>query len=769
MAWSPGPGHSVPSPGRVPAPAPASRPASSSSTPPPPYDSPGLGSPYEQPCQSPAGRSSVMLGPEHAWHTRDPRSSSTQSLVPSLNENEDRRTLLVVYIHGFMGDNTSFRSFPAHVHYFLREQLSESHVVHSKIYPRYKTYKAIEVARDKFSAWLEPHEGDKTDVVLVGHSMGGLLAADVALIPSPNPVYGSPFKHRILGTISLDAPLLGLHPGIITSGIASLFRKAPDPPGREQELSQGLASQNASGSMLSLQQTPSLSSDAGPSSGTMSPVPLSTLSSSISVDSQPDPNFNPTFYNDIPFVDRGFWKNVAHFAKKHYSEGLVSSTYHHLLSHLEFGSCLADYSSLKNRYNKIRRLEDVDVLNRPQGSRGEPRVRFVNYYTVSTGIPKEPPMPKRADTHLRPVAPDSQQDGAGASGASTPRISIEDYSDTEEPQTLHVLEPLPVSDDEDADHQRKDDAPNKHLENGEPRIPEPSDGGGSSNLDTQTEVQHASSAAAGEQDPTNASSTQTDPDKDETPAIDHDLPAIPDPPEPPQVPDFTKYSDKEARKQAEKEFKRTQKGYEQAVKNRDKAIKERQKLVEKRQKKAQKEADKRQKEEAKRLAKEQQAQAKQTNTGPPPPPPEDEEVGSAADPSRPSEAQVVTPAQAQILERQLTDLAFRERGEASSPPPQDDQNDGGAADEEGKASLGAAAGQRGKKKLRKFCMMPQKVGGARDRAWVEVYMKDVDEVGAHCGLFFSGPHYEILIGDVGSRIVDWVREDASTRAILAMN
>lgn len=696
-----------------------------------------------------------MLGPEHAWHTRDPRSSSTQSLVPSLNENEDRRTLLIVYIHGFMGDNTSFRSFPAHVHYFLREQLSESHVVHSKIYPRYKTYKAIEVARDKFSAWLEPHERDNTDVVLVGHSMGGLLAADVALMPAPNPVYGSPFKHRILGTISLDAPLLGLHPGIISSGIASLFRKAPDPPGREQALAESLASQNASGS-LSLQQTPSLSSDAGPSSGTMSPVPLSSLSSNTSIGSQPDPNFNPTFYNDVPFIDRGWWRNVAHFAKKHYSDGLVSSTYHHLLSHLEFGSCLADYSSLNKRYNRIRRLEDVDELNNAQGSHNGPRVRFVNYFTVSTGIPKEPPTPKRADTHLRPVAPDSQQTGAGGSQASTPRISIEDYSDNEESQTMHVLEPVPVSDDEKGD-QHETDLPNKGAQNDEPRIPESSNGGESSNLDTQTEVQNTSSTAVAEGEPTHASSAQTDPSKDGTAEIDHDLPAIPDPPEPPQAPDFTKYSDKEARKQAEKEFKRTQKGYEQAVKNREKAIKERQKLVDKRQKKAQKEAEKRQKEEAKRLAKEQ-AQGKQKNAGPP----EDEEVNSVADPSRPSEAQVVTPAQAQILERQLTDLAFRDQ-EATSPPPS--QSDDHATDR-GKATLGAAAGQ---KKLRKFCMLPQKVNGARDKTWVEVYMKDVDEVGAHCGLFFSGPHYEILIGDVGSRIVDWVREDASKRAILAMD
>ncbi len=120
------------------------------------------------------------------WTSLDPRASSAQSLVPSVGgSDEARRTLLVVYIHGFMGNDSSFRSFPAHVHDFLKHSLAESHAIHSKIYPRYKTYKAIEVARDNFSNWLEPHESDTTDVVLVGHSMGGLLAAEAVLMVSP--------------------------------------------------------------------------------------------------------------------------------------------------------------------------------------------------------------------------------------------------------------------------------------------------------------------------------------------------------------------------------------------------------------------------------------------------------------------------------------------------------------------------------------------------------------------------------------------------------
>ena len=89
-----------------------------------------------------------------SWSGEDPRSSSTQSLLPENLPGDGRRTLLLVYIHGFMGDDTSFQKFPAHVHNLLTIALCETHVIHSKIYPRYKSRKAIEFARDDFSHWL---------------------------------------------------------------------------------------------------------------------------------------------------------------------------------------------------------------------------------------------------------------------------------------------------------------------------------------------------------------------------------------------------------------------------------------------------------------------------------------------------------------------------------------------------------------------------------------------------------------------------------------
>ena len=91
---------------------------------------------------------------ERHWRSQDPRTSSTQSLVPLESERGGRRKLLLIYIHGFMGNETSFRSFPAHIHNLLTITLSETHIVHTKIYPRYKSRRPIEYARDDFSNWL---------------------------------------------------------------------------------------------------------------------------------------------------------------------------------------------------------------------------------------------------------------------------------------------------------------------------------------------------------------------------------------------------------------------------------------------------------------------------------------------------------------------------------------------------------------------------------------------------------------------------------------
>lgn len=106
---------------------------------------------------SPLRKQSHSYGPpppNEQWSGEDPRSSSMQSLRPVESAGPSRRTLLVVYIHGFMGNEASFKSFPAHVHNVLTVTLSESHVIHSKIYPRYRSRKPIEYARDDFSNWF---------------------------------------------------------------------------------------------------------------------------------------------------------------------------------------------------------------------------------------------------------------------------------------------------------------------------------------------------------------------------------------------------------------------------------------------------------------------------------------------------------------------------------------------------------------------------------------------------------------------------------------
>jgi hypothetical protein len=73
-------------------------------------------------------------------------------------------------------------------------------------------------------------------------------------------------------------------------------------------------------------------------------------------------------------------------------------------------------------------------------------------------------------------------------------------------------------------------------------------------------------------------------------------------------------------------------------------------------------------------------------------------------------------------------------------------------------------------KDRKFCTLPPKdSAGQRDPLWVRVFMENVDEVGAHCGLFFVDERYERLVGEVADRLEMWVREAADGRVSRAVS
>ncbi|MCJ1329594.1 hypothetical protein MMC10_006274 [Thelotrema lepadinum] len=668
------------------------------------------------------------------WVSQDPRASSTDSLFPQ-ERTHGKRTLLLIYIHGFLGDETSFQSFPAHVHNLATHLLSDSHVVHTKIYPKYKSRKAIEFARDGFSDWLRPHESEHTDVILLGHSMGGILSAEICLKRPDNPIYSSHLVHRILGAINFDVPFLGMHPGVIVSGLGSLFRPGgqdtASPTGNAlMPMPAGEHDPGTTPSIGSVVQQPQMPGQTNSSASSYFPQRTSSSLASISQDtstiasgSSPvsplsvpvnDPNFNPRFENDVVRPVRKGWDNALYFVKKHAGE-LTHATKTLVTSHLEFGGTMADYKTLHERYRKIRALEDIDDTN-PNEKKSARRVRFVNYYTASTGRPKQPKSPS--------TEPGSQTASRGRQDVSE-----------KEAKELTV--------DEDVDQRRsRSKSPRVSVEDPEGRTILEMNSGGSPGAELDNEKQEANAdegletmdpraVSDDDHDFHDAEETITDtpiPTRGELQASlaesvnDNTLPPVT--PMPPALPEFdaSQYQDKDILKLAEKDYARKLKAHKQAVKDREKAIIDRQKIVDKREKKAKKEHEKALKADKRATEKEEKEKAKQQ--------------------------------------------AVEGKALQASPAPQNQDLDGAIRETIESYSRTASEVQEKPKKDRKFCVLPSKgADGKRDPTWIRVYMEGVDEVGAHCGLFFpSKPHYQKFVSDVGAKIHEWIERDLVIRA-----
>lgn len=590
--------------------------------------------------------------------------------------------------------------------------------------------------------------------------MGGLLSAEVVLLPPRGPAsfVGEAFRHRILGIINFDVPFLGMHPGIISAGLSSIFNPAEKSPERDSHLN--TPSTHSSVSTL----------DLGP------PLHNDTLFSS----NPNDPNYNPRFDNDVVLPMRKGWQNALHFIQKH-SDGLVEASKQLVKSHLEFGGTMADYPGLKRRYTRVRALEEEDVAKRKTavadaGRNPEwvPRVRFVNFYTASTGRPKKPktPQPGVASTDFGmsdlSLATSSQglHSTRSLSDSISPQISIEEQGDdagsddetSHEPEELELIPPTPISDHE--------------------LTPTPS-------LNHEPSVLSQESSA-----PASVS-----------------LPEIPPPPVEPTPPDLSSCSDEGARKAVTKEHEQALKKYKRAVKDRNNAIKEQAKAEEKQakeakkeEKRAQKAKEKEKKDREKKVEAETQKEGEELRL-------EQEKLRLEAESQRMAEGERERlRVQRKMLglppeEDDIAEPAQQEQPDVKPEIAHEDQPEEPAASHRRPASLAPSLSQSpspspapsharrtsshtttrstplspsggqdtpGKpKKDRRFCVLPSNDPrtGKLDPAWVRVFMEGMDEVGAHCGLFFISETYERLVGEVADTIEHWVMDDVNERAV----
>lgn len=508
--------------------------------------------------------------------------------------------------------------------------------------------------------------------------MGGILSAEVVLKPS-NPPHKRPLFNKVLGTINFDVPFLGMHPGVVISGLGSLFRK------EDSTQDDGFKSPSPNQVMMpmpagqfDLGQSPNnsaLLSKTSSQTNSTSFVDSDRASRSVSQLSVPvdDPNYNPRFENDVVRPVRKGWESAFHFMTKH-SGNLWQATQTYVTSHVEFGGTMADYPKLYARYKRVRALEDVkDARN---STSGPPRVRFVNFYTASTGLPKSAP----SSTRGRQLGPnDEQQPGREQSISSTAtstRIvrSIENSDNilaSIETNESDPIEPIGPSSD-----QKDEDQPTDVSQEG-----------------ANTSGHSFTQAQEGEEK--------------------EGLPPIPPVPTQPTDFDQTHYQDKDILKLAQKDHARQTKAYQSALKNREKAITERKKLLEKRTKKAAKELEKASKEREKATKEKEKARLIKSQTLSP--------------------SSTVSKDNAEDKDGEKKTEKEREK---SRKPARD----------------------------RKFCITPSKQNGIRDATWIRVFMTGVDEVGAHCGLFFAErEHYEGLIQTVAELVREWVLNDMSVR------
>ncbi|KAK3504531.1 hypothetical protein B0T13DRAFT_6955 [Neurospora crassa] len=182
-----------------------------------------------------------------------------------------KKTLLLCFIHGFKGGESTFGdnyAFTEHLRQLVAADLPKINV-NVVVYPKYETRGDLGECVARFRDWLmnkvidlevaagtsSPTIDPSVRVVLVGHSMGGIVAAETAIeLSSDKPIHGSTdpavedpkLDHRtadsaplhrppspsslmfpyIQGVLGFDTPYLGIAPAVFAHGVEGHYATA---------------------------------------------------------------------------------------------------------------------------------------------------------------------------------------------------------------------------------------------------------------------------------------------------------------------------------------------------------------------------------------------------------------------------------------------------------------------------------------------------------------------------------------------------------------
>ncbi|KAG0648861.1 hypothetical protein D0Z07_4915 [Hyphodiscus hymeniophilus] len=163
-----------------------------------------------------------------------------------------KKTLLLCFIHGFKGGDDTFGGFPEQLRALVSHGLPKVDV-QAIVYPKFETRGDlaecdlrlmisrlqekvidIEVANHTPSPTVDP----SVRTILIGHSMGGIVAADTVLAlasetavdssldKSAKPELNSFMFPYIQGVLAFDTPYLGISPGVVAHGAEEHYNTA---------------------------------------------------------------------------------------------------------------------------------------------------------------------------------------------------------------------------------------------------------------------------------------------------------------------------------------------------------------------------------------------------------------------------------------------------------------------------------------------------------------------------------------------------------------